>query len=182
MPYIDNLSQNWYLVDDVMQGHEARTLGVNVFFPEAMVLYRLKVLNDDPRLDLLFRTSREVAGGAMPNTYTVVGIAYSDFGVLGVLALLYLLGALMSWVYVRYQTDRRLWHVVALSFVNAELLLTVQADQVPSPQFNLGLWAGILLAIWIQGAHSRVVGRKALIGAASGPLPIPSSRAAHLGR
>lgn len=182
MPYIENLSQNWYLVDDVMQTHEARTWGANIFFPEAMVLYRLKVLSDDPRLDLLYSTPREVGGGARPNTYTLVGMAYADFGVMGVLALLYGLGFVMNWVFIRYQTDRRLWHVVALAFANAEILFSVQGDQLGSPAFNVGLLVGIALAMWIQSARGRVVDRKALVGAARGPLPIPSSRVAHLGR
>lgn len=155
MPFVDYVSVNWYLVDDIMQDSEALTWGKNVFSAEAEALYRLNLLNDDPRLERLYSASREVAGGKWTNTYTLVGSAYADFGVVGALVLLCALGGLTTWVFIKYQSRRHLWNVVALCFIYVELILSIQGDQLGSPQFGVGVTLGFVLAFALDRLQSR---------------------------
>jgi len=150
LDYAENLYMNWYLVEDVVRTQTVFTPGVNIFPQFSMLAYALGLRESDPREERLFNTSRELPSGRKSNTYTLVGGAYADFGMLGTWVLLFSEGVLTGSVFVVYQRRRRLWSMVVLAFVYPMLLFTVQGDQLSSPQFNVGMLLGLGLALWIE--------------------------------
>ncbi len=148
-PYLANVSQNWYLVDDVIAHRDTRTPGVNTMLPALLVLHRLGLRPTDPRREQLFSRSGRLASGRESNTYTVVGASYADFGVVGVSIYLFLIGFGSNLLFVLYKKSPKLWHIAGLSFVYPMLVLTIQAHQLSSPPFvmALGLSLGVVLAL-----------------------------------
>jgi oligosaccharide repeat unit polymerase len=148
--YTTNLSQNWYLVDSLVEVGETESRGVNTLLPLYLLLYRCGLRSTDPRSEILFSTSRATGTGETSNTYTVLGGAYADFGLTGVVIILCAAGLLSGLLFRSYRMKPRLWHVVALGFVYAWVLFTVQGDQTASPQFTLGCLLGIGTAVFLE--------------------------------
>jgi oligosaccharide repeat unit polymerase len=163
LDYTENLSMNWYLVEDVVRTQTASTPGVNTFFPFSMLAHSLGLREVDPREERLFSTSRQLPTGRASNTYTLVGAAYADYATWGTWLLLFCEGVLMSAVFVVYQRRRRLWSMVALAFVYPMLLFSVQGDQLSSPQFNVGVLLGIGLAVYITQLRHKPIEQRARV-------------------
>jgi oligosaccharide repeat unit polymerase len=151
-PYLANISQNWYLVDDVITNRDDRRPCVNTMLPFLLVLHRVGLRPTDPRHEQLFSRSGRLASGRLSNTYTVVGASYTDFGVFGVAVYLFAIGFVSNLLFVLYRRSPQLWHIAGLSFVYPMLALTIQAHQLSSPPFvmALGLTMGVVVALsWL---------------------------------
>jgi len=150
MPFVINLSQNWYAVDYIVNRDTTFAMGANTFYVPKYVLYRVGLIQRDPRLDRLYYTSVPVALGRPVNTYTMVGTIFEDFGYIGLLILPYLLAVFMNQVYVEYKRRPTLVALYALSFIPSYMIFAVQGDQLSSPPFNFGFIAAITVGLYIQ--------------------------------
>jgi oligosaccharide repeat unit polymerase len=145
--YSANLTQNWYLVDDVITRRDAPRPGVNTMLPALLVLHKMGFRATDPRHEQLFALSGRDGTGRMSNTYTVVGASYADFGILGAAFYMFVLGYVSNLLFVLYRRRPRWWQVGGLCFVYPMLLFTVQGHQLSSPPFVFALGTSLGIAV-----------------------------------
>ena len=154
--YTGNFTQTWYLLDALGTRQSFLSGGINTFFPFSMLLYRLGVLDQDPRINRLFAEALWVPSGRTSNTYTLLGSVYADFGLLGSWLLFFLLGLLLNYLFLRYCRNPQLVRISILSFIYPTLILSVQSNIFGAFAPIIGLVMAVTcMLIWGQYEEAR---------------------------
>ncbi|MBU4599617.1 MAG: oligosaccharide repeat unit polymerase [Proteobacteria bacterium] len=138
-PYVVNVSQNWILVDKVINTNRPLSFGVNTFYCYAKLLYEIGLIDENPRNIALFSTNLGLTWGGESNTYTFIGHLFDDFGMSGVVIGYFLFGFICIYAYINYKDNAALFSLALVCFSYAEIIFSVQGSQIATFQFNLAL-------------------------------------------